>query len=142
MLATILTRSHPLCLLPPSPAPTVTSASADSAGTYLDPTTKTPFASSLASPSGPLLQLTGTGVRTVSFLAVRVYAAGFYLARGALAKPQLHGFAPERLINPKPEDEGLVGEELMGTLLENTDAAVVIGECWPLGQWTGRGRTT
>lgn len=110
--------------------PPVTSASALSLppSTYLDPTTQTAFPSSLPSPSAPL-QLVGTGVRTVSFLAVRVYTAGFYLAEGALSQPALRGFTPERLISPRPEDEGLVGEELMGTVLEGTSAGVVIGEC-------------
>lgn len=115
---------------PPSLPPAATSASALPPSVYLDPTTQTAFPSHLASPAAPL-QLVGTGVRTVSFLAVRVYSAGFYLAEGALASPLLKGFAPERLVSPAPGDEGLVGEELMGALLEETSAGVVIGELPP-----------
>jgi hypothetical protein len=50
---------------------------------YIDPTTSTPFPRTLTSPSGTL-QLVGTGVRTVSFLAIKVYAVGFYVDQKAL----------------------------------------------------------
>lgn len=46
---------------------------------YIDPTTSTAFPTFVSSPSGSKLRLVGTGVRTVSFLAIRVYAAGFYV---------------------------------------------------------------
>lgn len=70
-------------------------------------------------------------MRVVSFLSVRVYTAAFYLDQGALGKPQLRGFEPERLHSPTKGErkEGvLVGEELVSELLESTNAAVVIGE--------------
>lgn len=105
-----------------------TTAFAGETHTYADPTTNTPFPTTLKTQTSATLQLIGTGVRTVSFLSVRVYSAGFYLSPGALSKPQLKGYTPDRLMSPSPDDEGLVGEALIDSLLEDTNAAVVIGE--------------
>ncbi|GAA5976783.1 hypothetical protein JCM11641_000870 [Rhodosporidiobolus odoratus] len=104
--------------------------------TYVDPTTSTPFPSTLVSPDGTTLRLAGTGVRTVSFLSIRVYAVGFYVSQKEfeLAKAGKiagwEGYTPERLIPPYSVPEGEpnrpVGEDLVGSLLEKADAAVVI----------------
>lgn len=96
-------------------------------GIYKDPTTSTPFPSRLTSPDGTQLRLVGTGVRTVSFLNIKVYAVGFYVSEQELqwakdgkiagweVSPLLQpsslrspssqvsltqGFTPERLIPP------------------------------------------
>lgn len=53
-------------------------------GIYTDPTTSTPFHSRLTSPDGTQLRLVGTGVRTVSFLNIKVYAVGFYVSEQEL----------------------------------------------------------
>lgn len=105
-------------------------------GVHLDPTTKTPFPSRLTSPNGVPLRLVGTGVRTVSFLSVKVYAVAFYVSEHEFALAQQgkiagwEGFTPERLIPPynMPPDtvDRPVGEELVESLLEKADAAVVI----------------
>lgn len=105
-------------------------------GVHLDPTTKTPFPTLLTSPEGVPLRLVGTGVRTVSFLSVKVYAVAFYVSEHEFALAQQgkiagwEGFTPERLIPPynMPPDtvDRPVGEELVETLLEKADAAVVI----------------
>lgn len=55
-------------------------------GIYIDPTTSTPFSSKIVNPNGKVLQLVGSGVRTVSFLAVRVYCAGMYIAEDAVQR--------------------------------------------------------
>ncbi|GAA6047176.1 hypothetical protein JCM3770_006936 [Rhodotorula araucariae] len=119
----------------PAPQPLHADAPAPS-GIHLDPTTKTPFPSRLASPDGTPLRLVGTGVRTVSFLNIKVYAVGFYVSerefnlasQGKLAG--WDGYTPERLIPPfnLPTDgpERPKGEQLIETLLEKADAAVVI----------------
>ncbi|GAA5995033.1 uncharacterized protein JCM10292_004498 [Rhodotorula paludigena] len=107
------------------------------AGVYLDPTTKTPFPSRLTSPHGVPLRLVGTGVRTVSFLGIRVYAAAVYVSEREfdLAKHGTiagwEGYTPERLIPPfaiPPGDQPdrPKGEELVHNLLEKADMAVVI----------------
>ena len=113
-------------------------------GVHLDPTTKTPFPTRLTSPDGTPLRLVGTGVRTVSFLAVKVYAVAFYASERELdlaRKGQLAGwdaYTPERLIPPfkvSPVDtaapDRLVGEQLIETLLEKADVAVVISASPP-----------
>ncbi|GAA5905215.1 chalcone isomerase domain-containing protein [Sporobolomyces salmoneus] len=113
---------------PPSPA---------SLGTYLDPTTKTPFPTTLVSPDGVKLRLVGTGVRTVSFLSIRVYAVGFYVSEKefeAARSGRLEGwkgYTPERLLAPhtipvEEQQSQPVGEALIDNLLEKADAAVVI----------------
>ncbi|CAD6890722.1 unnamed protein product [Tilletia controversa] len=54
-----------------------------------DPATGTELPESLPSPlsyQGPELRLVGLGVRTVSFLKVRVYVAGVYVDQGALER--------------------------------------------------------
>jgi len=78
-----------------------------------------------SSPPSIQLKLMGLGVRTVSFLAVRVYVAGFYVDEEALRclkyMPAWKGFTAEKLLTaPKPgEDDGEVkGEALMKQLLE------------------------
>ncbi|GAA5875990.1 hypothetical protein JCM16303_006985 [Sporobolomyces ruberrimus] len=108
-----------------------------SSSTYLDPTTKTPFPSTLVSPEGVKLVLVGTGVRTVSFLSIKVYAVGFYVSENEFEAAKAgklegwKGFTPERLIAPHtiPVEEQKtqpVGEALIDNLLEKADAAVVI----------------
>lgn len=107
---------------------------------FVDPTTSTPFPHRLVAPDGKThLRLVGTGVRTVSFLNIRVYAAAFYVSEPELEAAlagKLAGweaYAPERLI-PLPlkstagngAGELLRGEQLMDTLLEKADTAVVI----------------
>lgn len=47
-------------------------------GFWSDPTTGTKFPTTMISGEGATLQLVGSGVRVVSFLAIRVYAVGFY----------------------------------------------------------------
>ncbi|BGP12720.1 hypothetical protein JCM10213_008858 [Rhodosporidiobolus nylandii] len=104
--------------------------------TYIDPTTSTPFPSHVVSPDGTKLRLVGTGVRTVSFLSIRVYTVAFYVSERELELAQQgklagwEGYTPERLIPPYSIPEGepkrLVGEELVDSLLEKADAAVVI----------------
>jgi len=111
---------------------------------HLDPTTKTPFPTRLTSPDGTPLRLVGTGVRTVSFLAVKVYAVAFYASERELdlaRKGQLAGwdaYTPERLIPPfkvSPVDtaapDRLVGDQLIESLLEKADVAVVISASLP-----------
>ncbi|BGP36683.1 hypothetical protein JCM10449v2_000584 [Rhodotorula kratochvilovae] len=117
----------PQSLYADAPAPT---------GVHLDPTTKTPFPTRLASPDGTQLRLVGTGVRTVSFLNIKVYAVAWYVSekeydlarQGKLAGWE--GYTPERLIPPfnLPPDgpERPKGEQLIETLLEKADVAVVI----------------
>ncbi|GAA5887692.1 hypothetical protein JCM6882_001499 [Rhodosporidiobolus microsporus] len=106
-------------------------------GTYLDPTTKTPFPQTLTSPQdGTRLRLVGTGVRTVSILSIRVYAVGFYASERELEQAKAgkligwEGYTPERLIPPfsipPGEPERPTGELLIDNLLEKADAAVVI----------------
>ncbi|GAA6032864.1 hypothetical protein JCM8097_000835 [Rhodosporidiobolus ruineniae] len=121
--------------LVPTPAPLYADAPPE-ADKWLDPTTSTPFPTTLTSPEGVKLRLVGTGVRTVSFLSIRVYSVGFYVSEkefeqaktGQLAGWQ--GYTPERLIPPYTlpagEPKVPVGEELMDSLVEKADAAVVI----------------
>ncbi|GAA5980672.1 hypothetical protein JCM10908_001728 [Rhodotorula pacifica] len=105
---------------------------------FLDPTTQTPFPHRLTAPDGTTLRLVGTGVRTVSFLNIRVYTAAFYVSERELEAAQegrlagWEGYSPERLIPPfaippgSDVPERLEGEQLMETLLEKADAAVII----------------
>ncbi|TKA55368.1 hypothetical protein B0A53_02292 [Rhodotorula sp. CCFEE 5036] len=106
---------------------------------FVDPTTSTPFPHRLVAPDGTThLRLVGTGVRTVSFLNIRVYTAAFYVSEpelDAALAGKLAGweaYAPERLIPPPlakstaGEEKLLRGEHLMDTLLEKADTAVII----------------
>lgn len=64
---------------------------------YIDPTTSTSFPTSITSPDGKRLALVGTGVRTVSFLSIRVYAAAFYVEESALrGLSRVNGFQVSR----------------------------------------------
>jgi hypothetical protein len=112
------------------------SALGPSTQVFIDPTTSTPFPHRLVAPDGKThLRLVGTGVRTVSFLNIRVYTAAFYVSEpeldaalaGTLAGWE--AYAPERLLPSPPSkstDGGVRGEQLMDTLLEKADAAVII----------------
>ena len=105
---------------------------------YLDPTTQTPFPSSIISPKGRTLKLVGTGVRTVSFLSIKVYAVGFYVDQQTLEGPLVKGFQEVRLVkaakgkeiaNPSGETRG---EEFIGEMLElGNDVAAVISQSVP-----------
>ncbi|GAA5883730.1 hypothetical protein JCM3774_001664 [Rhodotorula dairenensis] len=140
--------AYALCELKPEWIPTVappllaeTSAPGPSNQVFVDPTTSTPFPHRLVAPDGTRLRLVGTGVRTVSFLNIRVYTAAFYVSepeldaaqRGTLAGWE--AYTPERLIPPFASPSGGEpasdldrpnGERLMDTLLEKADAAVII----------------
>ncbi|GAA6023726.1 hypothetical protein JCM10207_000236 [Rhodosporidiobolus poonsookiae] len=119
----------------PTPAPLSCDAP-PAPDTYLDPTTSTPFPSTLVSPDGVKLRLVGTGVRTVSIFSIRVYTVGFYCSERELQLAEAgklagwEGYTPERLIPPYTvpggQPTGPVGEELMDSLFEKADAAVVI----------------
>lgn len=113
---------------------------------FVDPTTSTPFPHRLVAPDGKThLRLVGTGVRTVSFLNIRVYTAAFYVSEpelDAALAGKLAGweaYAPERLLPPplKKSTAGgeggalLRGEQLMDTLLEKADTAVIISAFLP-----------
>lgn len=116
---------------------------------FVDPTTATLFPHRLTAPDGTPLRLVGTGVRTVSFLNIRVYTAAFYvsereldaLEQGTLGEDWI-GFTPERLIAPHAipsKDERAArphGEALMETLLEKADAAVIISQLRPFCRMT------
>ncbi|GAA5918316.1 hypothetical protein JCM1841_002168 [Sporobolomyces salmonicolor] len=116
--------------------PVVHAEGPSSSSAYIDPTTKTPFPSTLTGPDGTKLRLVGTGVRTVSFLSIRVYACGFYVSERELDAAKAgkiagwQGYTPERLLPPfaipSGEPERPVGEALIDNLLEKADVAVVI----------------
>ncbi|KAK4705894.1 hypothetical protein P7C70_g309, partial [Phenoliferia sp. Uapishka_3] len=120
--------------LRPDLVPSLPFAHAEEAGVYIDPTTSTPFPSTISSPNGTVLQLVGTGVRTVSFLSIRVYSAGIHIAAEAVDKIQAgklagwEGYTPARLTPPYPADAPqLCGEALIGQLLnEKYEVAVTI----------------
>lgn len=95
----------------------------------LDPATKTPLPNSIPSPSSfkssSDLKLVGLGVRTVSFLSVRVYVSGLYVEEKALngklqSLPAWKGYNKERLLSLKGEEseEGKRGEELIRELVK------------------------
>ncbi|GAA5825381.1 hypothetical protein JCM10212_006732, partial [Sporobolomyces blumeae] len=104
--------------------------------TYLDPTTQTPFPATIVSPDGVPLSLVGTGVRTVSFLSIKVYAVAFYVSERELELARngklagFEGYTPERILGPyslpSRERKEPTGEALIDCLLEKADAAVVI----------------
>lgn len=74
---------------------------------YVDPTTKTAFPSTIVSPEGVTLELVGTGVRTVSFLAIKVYAVAFYVSQRELAQARsgaLEGWKVS-LLSPNCRDD-------------------------------------
>ncbi|KAM0755457.1 hypothetical protein T439DRAFT_320150 [Meredithblackwellia eburnea MCA 4105] len=105
-------------------------------GTYKDPTTGIIVPTTLTSPtSGKTLQLVGTGVRTVSFLGIRVYTAAIHVEKEAFEKilsGKLKGwenYTPSKLIPPfvQARKDELVGEALVASLLEQGyDVAVTI----------------
>lgn len=105
--------------------------------------------------SNASLSLVGLGVRTVSFLRVKVYSAGFYLEESALhslasqsewkvseaissavevpADPRFRNsqsFTADRLTKATPVEDGeIVGEELMEKLLNQpVNCAIRIGK--------------
>lgn len=77
----------------------------------LDPTSQMPFPKSLVSPSGAKLAFVASGVRTVSFLSIRVYAAGFYVNESALQSAK-----------------GVQDEQQMRQLLERNDVETSVGK--------------
>jgi hypothetical protein len=92
----------------------------------------------VTSPTGKKLKLVGTGVRTVSFLGIKVYAGAFYVDEATLSRlSSIDGYqpgtyAPEKLLPPFPKDPatvGLYGEALVAKLLEQADVSIVIGMC-------------
>ncbi|KAI5476375.1 lactoylglutathione lyase Glo1 [Pseudohyphozyma bogoriensis] len=118
--------------------PSLTVLHAEEAEKYIDPTTSTPFPRHLTSSGGQKLVLVGTGVRTVSFLSVRVYAVGLYIGEQAMEGVRsgtIKGFEdyrPTKMFPPFPkavtgEPAPLVGEALVAQVLDTrTDAAVMI----------------
>ncbi|GAA5850242.1 hypothetical protein JCM8547_001057 [Rhodosporidiobolus lusitaniae] len=119
----------------PSPAPLYADAP-PSSSTWIDPTTQTPFPSTILSPNGTKLRLVGSGVRTVSFLSIRVYTVAWYVSEKELEAAKQgklegwQGYTPEHLIPPYSltagDEKSPVGEELIDNLLEKADVAVVI----------------
>lgn len=112
---------------------------ADSPTSYVDPTTSTPFPVSMTSPTGATLTLVGTGVRTVSFLSIKVYAVALYVDERSMKDVKdgkimgWEGYQVERLSPPFPKKdlkEGqLAGEAMVGKLLEQErDFALVISK--------------
>ncbi|GHJ88387.1 hypothetical protein NliqN6_4789 [Naganishia liquefaciens] len=93
-------------------------------GFVVDPSTSINFPQTLVPlslPNSPL-PLVGLGVRTVSFLRVKVYSAGFYLEETALrslrSQPEWMSFTSDRLTKATTAEDGQsVGEELMEKLL-------------------------
>ncbi|KAL8280982.1 hypothetical protein RQP46_006661 [Phenoliferia psychrophenolica] len=107
-------------------------AHAEEAQKYIDPTTSTPFPSAIVNPNGKVLSLIGTGVRTVSFLAVRVYCGGIYIQEEALNKIKSgamsgwEGYEPSRLLPPfKSTGNEVRGEELIARILDGNYAVAV-----------------
>lgn len=104
--------------------------------TYLDPTSSIPFPVTITTPSGKKLKLVGTGVRTVSFLGIKVYTGGFYVDEATLARLssipgfQSGAYTSEKLLPPFPKDPaaGLYGEALVSKLLQQADVTMVIGK--------------
>lgn len=131
-------------MVTPLLAEAAASAPGPSTQVFVDPTTSTPFPHRLVAPDGRThLRLVGTGVRTVSFLNIRVYSAAFYVSEPELEAAlagKLAGweaYAPERLLPPPSNKstsggELLRGEQLMDTLLEKADTAVIISAFFPL----------
>ncbi|KAK4058017.1 hypothetical protein OIO90_000756 [Microbotryomycetes sp. JL221] len=99
---------------------------------FVDPTSKLSFPTTILSPSGKTLHLIGTGVRTVSFLGIRVYTAGFYVDQqncNSFLKQNFskQPFQPNLLLPPFPKQTNdLFGEKLIDQMLETTDVAIVI----------------
>lgn len=94
----------------------------------MDPSTQTPFPTTLLSPTGAVLKLQGTGVRTVSFLSIKVYAVGFYCDERTLKSSILKGYTEDRLlVNKNPVKGGPVrGEALIAEMIDLPhDAAVM-----------------
>ncbi|KAM0793265.1 hypothetical protein ACM66B_000727 [Microbotryomycetes sp. NB124-2] len=96
---------------------------------YIDPTSKTPFPTHLQSPTGKRLVLVGTGVRTVSFLAIKVYAGAVYVEEHALARfrAAYPSYTPDKLLPPFPKaTDDPYGERLVAQILDTADVAIVI----------------
>ncbi|KAK1922431.1 chalcone-flavanone isomerase-domain-containing protein [Papiliotrema laurentii] len=101
-------------------------------GMRLDPSTEIVFPLHLdpATP-GPLLRLVGLGVRTVSFLRVKVYSVGFYLeeaqTRYLKEIPGWDKFAVEQFLAPESSGEGAgpSGETLVRNLLDRPVSCAV-----------------
>ncbi|ORY75626.1 chalcone-flavanone isomerase-domain-containing protein [Leucosporidium creatinivorum] len=116
----------------PAVIPEAHAESEPSLNYYIDPNTSTPFPTSITSPDGVKLALVGTGVRTVSFLGIKVYAGGFYVEEAVLKNlSKVEGFESfnaEKLLPPFPksEDAGIYGEALIGKLLDVADVSVMI----------------
>ncbi|WVO15156.1 hypothetical protein L204_102800 [Cryptococcus depauperatus] len=83
----------------------------------------------------PPLTLVGLGVRTVSFLKIKVYSAGFYLQEGAARRlldiPEWNTFTAQHLLTPSAPSKTsikspqLSGEALMDSLLNQGVACAV-----------------
>lgn len=90
------------------------------------PTTLPPTASLLPQGSGPLV-LVGAGVRTVSFLSIRVYVAALYVDAKALKEggalrnlPDWKSYGKNRLLEgPKGEESAVSGEQLVKQLVDS-----------------------
>lgn len=77
---------------------------AESRSVRIDPSTGTPHPLTLYPASAPELTLVGLGVRTVSFLKMKVYSAGFYvddvtLRKDSILPPADVGTVVERILN-------------------------------------------
>lgn len=129
-LALLLTHSTPLRLEAPQDAET------DPSKYRLDPSTSQPFPITLPTPATPLpssckeLQLVGLGVRTVSFLRVKVYVAGLYIDSNARSRLKVmdgwKGFESAWMMDSKEEHSG---EKLVAALLDQgITCAIRIGE--------------
>lgn len=103
----------------------------------LDPSTSQPFPTTLPTPLTALpseckeLVLVGLGVRTVSFLRVKVYVAGLYIDVNALEKlSKVEGWANFEQAWMMDSKDKHSGEELLSTLLDQGVVfAIRIGEC-------------
>lgn len=113
----------------PGPPASVPTASAEDGSTYKDPSTSTPFPTSITSPSGSEELLVGTGLKCVSFLNIRVYAAGIYVQTTALERIRLGKLAGwevrlRRLSNKNVESSSFFTER-------ERPACCRRRSCWP-----------
>lgn len=103
--------------------PSFPTASAEDGSTYKDPSTSTPFPTSITSPSGSEELLVGTGLKCVSFLNIRVYAAGIYVQTTALERIRLGKLAGWE----NGSALHAVGDDLVGRLFDDKyDLAVTV----------------
>jgi hypothetical protein len=99
-----------------------------------DPSTSQSFPITLPTPLTPLpsrkLSLVGLGVRTVSFLRVKVYVAGLYIDSNTLdSLNKVEGWSGFQQAWMTDSKEGHSGEELLASLLDQGVAfAIRIGE--------------